>query len=756
MTPPAAWPPPRPREIAGLAALCAGVAIGSLVAYPGWIFGKYPALAAALARGELTAAQVADASPGYLLLALLLPPTVLRLLQSVAGAATVAVVFLVAHRARGRAAAWTAAIVLALAAPWLLYASVLEPDILVGAANASAVLALVAGRTRGRLSGAAVAGALLGLSIALRPTGALLALAALAWILLDGRRALPARARLGRAAALAALAAAVGGGAVLALRARAGHEVGATMSAGQVLHQGHRPEGSGLGANYPTLLALVALQEMARPGHAPDPHHALYRRLASVAEGRTLDAGEAERYWAGKVAAFAAREPGAFLRQLGRKLLFVVTAPAGDADIPGVQEALQRPWRPGIPARWIALVGLGGLLLSLGAGGAAGLVQLWIGAYALAFVVFYFQGRYGLALLPAWSVMCGLAAAEVAAAIREPGRRIRVGVALAAPFLLLLPRVVRDEDRLLERTALVPVRSEAVALRSEGRWREALERHADEQAALPDHVWPWSPHGFALDVDSPDQARAAADRARRRFGDASPVDAYLLAVLESAAGRCAEALPLAARASRAGFHGAIADTALDPDLLSAGCHLAQGDREAAYRSVRASLARWPGTLDGLALAVALGEAQAGPTGPEVLAWEAELRALHDPASTRYALARARRRTGAPLRALEDARWLSANLREADALAAFEEALALVDLGRDEDALRAYARALAAPFAMHEAGRLDGPVRSAYLRSPDDAGVARLALAHWSARGDLGEIRAVLRRHPELATPSGGR
>ncbi|HET9553805.1 MAG TPA: hypothetical protein VFP50_12620, partial [Anaeromyxobacteraceae bacterium] len=103
----------RDRARLALLALAALHAAASLALSPGWRFAKYPALAAALARGDLSPDEAADASPAYLLLALLLGPAGLRWLQALAGAAAVVLVHEVARRARGPLAGWVAAAALA-------------------------------------------------------------------------------------------------------------------------------------------------------------------------------------------------------------------------------------------------------------------------------------------------------------------------------------------------------------------------------------------------------------------------------------------------------------------------------------------------------------------------------------------------------------------------------------------------------------------------------------------------------------------
>jgi len=709
------------------------------------IFAKYPALAARLQAGQLTAAQVSDASPAYLLLHLALPPEVIRLLQIAVAAAAVYLVARVGARLAGPAIGLAAAAALAFAEPWLLYPSVLEPDLLIGALNLAAVASLLLLGMRPRA--AALAGALLGLSVALRPTAALLALVALAWIVAQGRkegRSIRRAVAFGLALALAAGAPAF----ALGIRSGSLRERGSSMSAGAVLHLGNRPEGSGLGANYPTLLKLVELQSVARSDRTPDHAHELYRTFASAAEGRPLGAPEAERYWMGKVLAFAHDEPGAVLRLLARKLAFAVAAPPDDHDIPEVQRAALERRLPALSLRVLALAGAGGLLLVARRRGASRLVAGWAAAYLAVFVAFYYGSRYALAILPAWALLAAAGAAAFREAARDSRGLVARAALAAAPLLLLALPSVRHEGRFQERRLLVPLRSEAVALRNEGRWAEALDRFLDEQAAFPDLVWPWSTNGFGLDADSAEHALGAAERARRRFGEGDPVDAYLLAVLYAGGGRCDAALPLLDRASAAGVSGAVADRALDPDLLASDCLLDLGQPGEALARVRRSLARRPGTLDGLARATAAALARPGlATEAERSRWEASLARLHDPSSVRWALSREHLRWGDPARALASADALRASLPAAAPFAEFERARALAELGRPAEALQAYARALELRSPMHGAARLDPLVRALDTAAPGGAARA-LALAHWMRRGQHDAVRALLAKDRE--------
>ncbi|MFT3917378.1 MAG: hypothetical protein QM704_25820 [Anaeromyxobacteraceae bacterium] len=751
---------PARRTGAAVLALAIASTAASLLAHPAWLFAKYPNLASGLVAGVLSPEQAADASPLYLLLHLLVEPGIARVGQALAAGVSVVAVFAVARAAAGPSAGLVAAGLLAFAQPWLLHAAVLEPDLFIGALHACAAALLLAGRPGPRR--VVAAGALLGLSAALRPTGLAVGLAAAAWLAARGvPRLRPAsrsharderpsgsrvRAPLALAGALALAAAAPPAALHLLVR----QPVTATMSWGPVFFMGHRPEGTGFGGRYPTLLKLVEAEALGRPDHPPDAAHGLFRRFAAADTGAgPLSPVQADRYWLEKGLAFAREEPAAFLRGLGRTLLASVAARGDDSDVPEVRAAAAGRAR-GVPGRWIVLLGLGGLAVALAARRRIGLLVAWVVAAELAFAATYFQTRYALAVLPAWCALAAVGLATVAAglrrAVRAEGGRARplagaLALALfgAAPLALARLPGVRQEDRLAERLAALPVRSAVPELRRAGRFLEAQAALADEQAAFPDHVWPTSPRGWALGVDEPAEAARAAERARARFGAGDPVDAYLLAVLEVAAGRYEAALPLADRAAAAGFAASLDDAALDPDLLAADCLVALGRREEARARVERSLARRPGTLDGLARAAAAGSET----------HRAQLLRLHDGASARWALARARARWGDLEGCVEDAGWLVAHLPEAAPFAQFERARCLAGLGRGGEALQAYARTFELAAYLHGTAALTPLVRAFVASAPADLAVARYALVHLSRVGDLGAVRALVGRHPAL-------
>ncbi len=718
--------------------------------HPAWIFAKYPNLVASLRRGELTADQASDASPGYLLLNLALGPDAVHWLQALVATATIACVWRVATVARGPVAGWVAALLLAVAQPWLIYSAVLEPDLLIGALNAAAILFLALSgpaRLRSRIA----AGVALGLSFALRPSVLPFAIAALAWLLVD--RALHPASRFRHAFVytmafvIAALAP------VALLKKHTGQQLGATMSAGQVFHQGHRPEDVGVRAHYPALLKLVEVHVASHPRHTPDFAHELYRRFAMAAAGEPLRAVESEVTWVKRALAFASEEPMAFVQQLARKLVMSFVAPSPCADIGGVKQAAQDAPVPSLPPCALALAGLAGLLLASRRNRVERLLGLHAVAYLVVYLVFYYMTRYGVALLPVWACLGGCAAAALWETRRDLGRLARRLAVAALPLALLLPGFVRNSSRLEERQLAVPVDSAIPSLLREGRVAEARDRYLDEQAAFPDHLWPWSSRGYGLDAGSAEAAARAADRARRAYGDRSATDAYLLAVLWVAADRCDLALPLLDRAAAAGFHGTVEDTdlALDPDLLASDCLVAAGQHQPAFARIVRSLEAWPGTLDGLSRAVAA----AGKLGDSRReSWERKLQRLHDPASVHFALARAQRRWGEPEAALANLDWLEDHLPDARPIADTERAFCYLDLGRPAEALDAYARSMAIRFYVHGSRRFDPLVRDLVDARPDDPAAAFLAMRHWRRQGNDVELRAVAGRHPDVARALG--
>lgn len=723
----------RPRS-GGLVLAATNLLLGALLS-PTWLFGKYPNLARGLARGELTGAQVGDASPAYLLLNLLLSPQALRWLQWLLAGFAVVLIFELLYRRAGPSAAWVGGALLAFSQSWLVYQSVLEPDLLIGVLLLGAVAASCLAPRSTAVLWVALA---LGLATSLRPTSAVFAAFLLGRLLLQ--RA-PLR-ELAPAVALA-LASAIVPSALL--HVKAGHDVRGTMSAGQVFHQSHRPESVGFGAVFPSLLKVVETQAAAGP-HPPDQAHELYRGLARAAEpSRTSDAA-AEWYWVERSVAFLRREPLTALRQELQKIVFFLVPPLGEYDIPAIQPLLDR-WS-GVPLRWLTLLGTGAALLLLlrtprPLPTTPWLLQ-WLAAL-LAGLAFYSHGRYMVGLVPALAGLGGLAASSLAHGRMTARMQVGRGLVLILPALLLLLPEVRWADRMVERITEFDTRSRRPRPDERASWDAAWAGYIEEQAALPDVFWPNSPRGAGVLADDAQTASRAAELAVARYGVASPVDATLAAGLLAQAGRCTEALELTNRAESSGFHWSSGDSVIDPHVVASDCLVSLGRRVEAVAKLEEAERRAPGRLEVLSRLVAAGDTG---TATDVERWETALFDLHDAASAHYALARARRRWGDPAGALADADWLVIHWPTARAFAEAERALALSNLGRDLDAVDAWQRTIELRAPFHGSSQLDPLVRS-LTEANGDASVASLAMAHWRMRGMRNHVRELLAAHPEL-------
>jgi hypothetical protein len=143
---------------AGLSALPAIAAVGAAlglaflvadIAHPAVIFPKY--LAAAAAPAAEQAERLLDYSPLYLaFVGLLLPlgPAAILAVQAVLHAATAAMAAVTAGRLGGRGAAWIAGLGVASYRPFLTYSGIHEPETLILACLAAAILLGVVARQR--------------------------------------------------------------------------------------------------------------------------------------------------------------------------------------------------------------------------------------------------------------------------------------------------------------------------------------------------------------------------------------------------------------------------------------------------------------------------------------------------------------------------------------------------------------------------------------------------------------------------------
>lgn len=728
-------------------ALVAHVALG-LGLLPSWSFSKYPDGVRLLLAGRMTAEQAADFSPLYLLANLAFPPLALRWAQSFLGAAVAFLAWVLASRLSGRLAGGVALVLVSLGTPVLVNEATLEPETLILFLNSLALVCLERAWSSPGLAAPLGAGLGLGLSAATRPT--VLPFLFLASLLL-GLRGLRAE-RAARAVLPAALLLLAG---LLCaflppalLKTVAGQRLGATMAGGAVLYLGNRPEGTGVGAQGALLLHTLELQE--RTHDTPDLVHELYRRFARAEVGPSLTPEGSERYWTSKVLAFARVHPGAFAGQLFRKLQFFLFGPdAHDvADTRRAEVRLQ-----GLPlfsARLFAALGFAGLLWLAWARRLSWLLLAYWANFALVAVAFQVTSRYRHPTVVLASVLGAVLVAELVRKVWLRRGAFFPAMLLGLVAVLALTNgTVRNGSRMLERaqalSALTPALEEA---RARGRLGEATRLFVEAQAAQPFLTLTRNLRGLAF--ESFEVAKASGQASLLRFGTATQADGFVLAILAARAGHCEEAL--SALAEVGAFRSSIYDFALDPHLAAADCLVELGRKEGALAEVRQSLAERPGTVEGLARAVALAKVLPAQDGTQGAAWEQELFALHNVLNARYALARAKNAAGDFAGALADAQAAGVHLPEA-ALLHYERAVALAGLGRLREAVSAYGEALERfPGHAFATRPMEEAVRAALAQTPDEPEVLEVASEHELRAGRMSAALALAIR-ADAARPS---
>jgi hypothetical protein len=504
-----AWLPALGAFAAGLG--CALALAG--VTRPDAIFPKY--LAAAAASPAEQAERLLDYSPLYLALVKALLPgghAAILAIQAVLHALTAAAVALAVALLAGRRWAWLGGLGVAAYRPFLVYCGMLEPETVILACLACAMLlgALARRRLAAPAAPAAPVAAPPRPSISLATAAlvvlafAALAAAALgrpqhlllmpvwAWWLAAAAPAAPAapaggprRAarRLAWAAALAVAAAVLGP--PLAMRARV-TGAPAIMNPGAVFYEGNGPGATGLTRFAPP--AVIQLERAHR--ESVDYGHVAYRRIASAVAGRRLDPLAANRYWTGLAWEAIAARPLAAAWRCGRKALLAL-APYEGHDLL-IAERLDRRLRPTLP--WGFAVPLLALpWLPLARRGRLAELAGPLAVAALAFAVqaaIYASARQRLpAALALWVVLPALAAdlagGRTSAAVR-PLLALLLGPCMALGLAAATARAaVLDQlgwDRLLGRQPARP--GELLCAAQDGRLlRPRLRQDAERLAA---------------------------------------------------------------------------------------------------------------------------------------------------------------------------------------------------------------------------------------------------------------------------------
>jgi Dolichyl-phosphate-mannose-protein mannosyltransferase len=696
------------------------------------MFSKYPDFAQLLLQSRLQPEEGGDISPLYLLVNLSLSPEFLRVLQSILGSLALVAVFLIGRTLFGRVAGWVALALAALAAPLLLYEATLEPDLLILVANVGALALLVVGNPREHPRVAYLAGAILGLSSALRPSNLLLVLVAVLWLGWTAR-ALGWRRIIRTAGGMLACGVVMLMLPLGLLRASVGQQLTATMSVGEMLHICNRPEGNGIGYQSPSLVKLV--EQQVRSRERPDPFHAIYRRFARAAEGPQLSPLGCERYWVNRTTAFIHHEPLAWLRLVGAKFLVFLAGPDAH-DVAEVRQAEQSlPVPPLASFRFLTAAGLAGLAACALRRRPVRMLGPYLLAILAVSLVFCVTSRYALMVLPVWCALAGAFVAGVGQNLRRPRELVSSGLALLVPLAISFGPGLRASTRVVERGGLAGAAATEMehAVRA-GHLKEAEDAFTRAQAAQP--LLRLSRDLSSVPFERPELARASAAQSEQRFGVASGADSYFQAKLLALGGECERGLPLADRSAQQGFFAAVWDVSLDADLLAAECLLSQGNAPAARERVTRSLQHRPGTLTGLAWATAADRSVGRRDGSA----ERELRALHDPLSAGYALSQALLSWGDAAGALEETDRVLAALPEAGVVR-YVRARSLLALSRNGEALDEYQRALAAfPAHGYETKPFDAAIAEARTANPSSPAVLALAAEHEKRAGRLTESR----------------
>jgi len=360
--------------VAAMAALGMSLIPARALRPPGY-FTKYTS-AATLPADQL-GERAADYSPLYLGLARRVVPrwgkTGLLVINVAAHASTAAATAAVVTLTAGWG--WGVATGLAAATyrPFLVYTAVLEPEAVLLALLAGALLAGTMARARGGGGGlllAAASGLFLGLAGLARPSWlALLPAWALwvAWGQPGGERvARTAATLLGAAAVLAPTLTSRGvapGGGVL-------------MNPGPVFYEGNGPQATGAPGVQPELVKrLEALR-----GEGGDWAHVAYRQVAAAAVGREVTAAESNRFWTRLALEHLRHDPALALRQFSIKACYALS-PHEFHDLPEAEELDRRlrrtlPWGFGV----LLVLAVAGLAGAARAGGA------WLGPVLVAMV----------------------------------------------------------------------------------------------------------------------------------------------------------------------------------------------------------------------------------------------------------------------------------------------------------------------------------------------------------------------------------
>ncbi len=354
-------------------------------------------------------------------------PVALRLVQIGLGLVTIVCVYLACGRLFGERWARAGGALAALYGPFVFYEQQLLAETLAGALSAGLLaVALRAERSRDF----ALGGALLGLSILVRPN-ALLLVAPLALL-----------ARRPRAL-LALVAAAIAVVAPVTLRNRivGGEWILVTDAGGLNFFIGNGPGANGT---------------FRIPAEVPDAtsaqtQFAAYRRVAEGRAGHAMTARQVDAFWYGEATRHVAAHPLAALRVGAEKVWLTLSA----RELPNSEDyAFMRTQSlvlaaPMVQLGWLTPLALLGLVQLARGDRRRRAVALGVGCWIAAIAAFFVLGRYRVSLAP-WLIVAAVAGARGLAEAWPAPRALAlqgVGLGLGAVLALWpkLPKSFADE-----------------------------------------------------------------------------------------------------------------------------------------------------------------------------------------------------------------------------------------------------------------------------------------------------------------------
>ncbi|MGE0640772.1 MAG: hypothetical protein AB7G12_04970 [Thermoanaerobaculia bacterium] len=413
--------------LAGASTLAVHLLIAA--AFPAARFLKYTAAGRFWVDGAMPHERLVDFSPLFLSLAILferlaLPSfALLQAMEMTLAAISAALLYVLVERRHGPRVATVTTAAFALSSRLLVYERLLEPETPLLAMLLATLLFTETARTaRGRLLACTFAA----LAVAIRPSVLPFAVVA---ALVNGSRA-GSRREVVRQTLLFLLPLAFVSG-CLAVQAGVllGDPLAPRMNPGTVFYEGNRPSSRGVSAQYPPLVAALALEDEVHP----DPAHVAFRRIAR-AELRddALSISRVNRLWSGRALQFIVDWPRDAFGRFLRKVRYAFHGHAWH-DVPQgypLEERLRR--LPLVPFSLLAATGLAGALLGAGRWRHDALLYALLALQFTVLVVFYVSARQQLALLPPLLVFGAGALFELFHPARPMRRKLLVAASIAA------------------------------------------------------------------------------------------------------------------------------------------------------------------------------------------------------------------------------------------------------------------------------------------------------------------------------------